>query len=157
MNIYQRKKIFRRRDESSVYRMFIWAVLILAGVWLIRSVQQGEVKPLFLATPTPTRFATSYTLEGDANFTAGQLDAAINAYNEATRVDPNNAEVWAQLSRIQTYSTALLVRQDDIITRLDEAIVSAEKAVELNPDSSYAHAVYAFALNWKASYTQDAR
>lgn len=157
MNIHPKRAIFRRRDESSVYRMFFWVVLILAGIWLIRSVQQGEVKPLFLPTPTPTRFATSYTLEGDAHFTAGQLDAAITAYREAARVDPNNAEVWAQLSRIQTYSTALLVKQDEILLRLDEAIASAEKAVELNPDSSYAHAVQAFALNWKASYTADAR
>lgn len=157
MNIHPKRAIFRRRDDSSVYRMFLWVVLILAGVWLIRSVQQGDVKPLFLPTPTPTRFATSYTLEGDAHFTAGQLDAAITAYREAARVDPNNAEVWAQLSRIQTYSTALLVKQDDILARVDDAIASAEKAVEINPDSSYAHAVQAFALNWKASYTSDAR
>ncbi|MBL8051334.1 MAG: tetratricopeptide repeat protein [Anaerolineales bacterium] len=157
MNIYQRKSIFRKRDESSIYRMFFLVVLILIGVWLIRSVQQGDVKPLFLPTPTPTRYATSYTLEGDAHFTAGQLNAAITAYNEATRVDPNNAEVWAQLSRVQTYSTALLIRREDILVRLDEAIASAEKAIEINPDSSYAHAVYAFALNWKASYTSAGR
>jgi tetratricopeptide (TPR) repeat protein len=157
MNIYQRKNIFRRRDDTAIYRMFLFVVLILGGVWLIRSVMRGDVKPLFLPTPTPTRFATSYTLEGDAHFTAGQLDAAITAYNEAARVDPNNPEVWAQLSRVQTYSTALLVREEEILARLDEAIASSEKAVELNPDSSYAHAVYAFALNWKASYTADER
>ncbi|MBL8090354.1 MAG: tetratricopeptide repeat protein [Anaerolineales bacterium] len=157
MNIYQRKNIFRKRDDTAIYRLFFLLVLILAGVWLIRSVYQGDVKPLFLPTPTPTRFATSYTLEGDAHFTAGQLNAAITAYNEAVRVDPNNAEVWAQLSRVQTYSTALLVRREEILTRLDEAIASAEKAVELNPDSSYAHAVYSFALNWKASYTPAGR
>jgi tetratricopeptide (TPR) repeat protein len=129
----------------------------LLGIWLIRSVQQGDVKPLFLPTSTPTRFAASYSLEGDAYFTAGQLNAAIEAYREATNVDPTNAEVWSQLSRVQTYSTALIVKQDDILARLDEAIVSAEKAVEVNPDSSTAHAVYAFALNWKASYTSDNR
>lgn len=157
MNIYQRKSIFRKRDDTAVYRIFLLVVLILTGVWLIRSVYQGDVKPLFLPTPTPTRLATSYTLEGDAHFTAGQLNAAITAYQEATRVDPNNAEVWAQLSRVQTYSTALLVRREEILTRLDEAIASAEKAVELNPDSSYAHAVHAFALNWKASYLTDDR
>src|SRR5690606_26963924 len=61
------------------------------------------------------------------------------------------------LSRVQTYSTALLVRREEILARLDEAIASAEKAIELNPDSSYAHAVYAFALNWKASYTPAGR
>jgi len=157
MNINYRRSIFRRRDESSVYRMFFFVVLILAGIWLIRSVQQGDVKPLFLPTATPTRFAASFTLEGDAHFTAGKLEAAINAYNDAAAVDPNNAEIWAQLSRVQTYSTALIVQREDILARLDEAILSAEKAVELNPDSSYAHAVHAFALNWKASYTSEDR
>ena len=157
MNINYRRSIFRRRDESSVYRMFFFVVLILAGIWLIRSVQQGDVKPLFLPTATPTRFAASFTLEGDAHFTAGKLEAAINAYNDAAAVDPTNAEIWAQLSRVQTYSTALIVQREDILARLDEAILSAEKAVELNPDSSYAHAVHAFALNWKASYTSEDR
>ena len=157
MNINYRRSIFRRRDESSVYRMFFFVVLILAGIWLIRSVQQGDVKPLFLPTATPTRFAASFTLEGDAHFTAGKLESAINAYNDAAAVDPNNAEIWAQLSRVQTYSTALIVQREDILARLDEAILSAEKAVELNPDSSYAHAVHAFALNWKASYTSEDR
>jgi tetratricopeptide (TPR) repeat protein len=157
MNIYQRRGLFRRRDETAVYRMFFWVILILGGIWLIRSVMQGDVKPLFLPTATPTRFAVSYTLEGDAHFTAGKLDAAINAYREAAAIDPNNAEIWAQLSRVQTYSTALIVQRDDILTRLDEAILSAEKAVELNPDNSYAHAVHAFALDWKASYIQDDR
>lgn len=157
MNIYHKKNIFRRRDDTAVYRMFFLVVLILGGVWLIRSVVQGDVKPLFLPTPTPTRFAESYAMEGDAHFIAGELNSSIAAYNEATKVDPNNAEVWAQLSRVQTYSTALLIRTDEILARLDEAILSAEKAIEINPDSSDAHAVYALSLNWKASYTQDSR
>ena len=157
MNIYQRRSLFRRREETGIYRMFFLVVLILGGIWLIRSVQQGDVKPLFLPTATPTRFASSYTLEGDAHFTAGDFTSAIEAYREATRVDPNNAEVWAQLSRVQTYSTALLVNRADILARLEEAIESAQQAIAVNPDSSYAHAVYSFALNWKASYTADAR
>jgi tetratricopeptide (TPR) repeat protein len=157
MNIYQRRSLFRRREETGIYRMFFLVVLILGGIWLIRSVQQGDVKPLFLPTATPTRFASSYTLEGDAHFTAGELTSAIEAYREATRVDPNNAEVWAQLSRVQTYSTALLVKRADILARLEEAIESAQQAIAVNPDSSYAHAVYSFALNWKASYMADAR
>jgi tetratricopeptide (TPR) repeat protein len=157
MQISQKRPLFRRRDDSSVYRMFLWVVLILAGVWIIRLTQQGDIKPLFLPTPTPTRLATSFTLEGDAHFTAGQLDAALTAYNEASRVEPNNAQVLAQLSRIQTYSTALLVNNEEVLVRLDEAVTSAEKAIELDPDSSYAHTVYSLALNWKATYTRDER
>lgn len=155
MNVYQRRTIFRRRNESSVYRMFFWVVLIMAGIWLIRSVQRGEVKPLFLPTSTPTRFAQSYALEGDAQFTAGQLEASIVAYQEATEVDPNNARVWADLARIQTYSSAMRVNDQAIRERLAEALVSAQKAVEIAPDDSYAHAVHAFALDWNASWAGD--
>jgi len=169
MNINNnRRALFRRRDSNGVYRMFFVIVLILAGIWLIRSVQQGDVKPLFLPTVTPTRFAESYSLEGDALFTAGKLEdstsadgtivpGAITAYKEATHVDPANADVWSQLSRVQTYSTALIVQRENILTRLEEAIASAKKAVELNPDNSDAHAAVAFALDWKASYISDAR
>ncbi|MBC7877118.1 MAG: hypothetical protein H7Y59_08120 [Anaerolineales bacterium] len=162
MNIYHKRAIFRRRDESSVYRMFFWVILILGGIWLIRSVRQGDIKPLFLPTATPTRFAGSYVLEAEALFTAGKLDdtkdaegnvisnGAISSYLEATKVDPNNAKVWADLARVQTYSSAMIVNRDDIKARLAEALVSAEKAVELAPDDSYVHSIYAFTLDWNA-------
>ncbi|MBM3123812.1 MAG: tetratricopeptide repeat protein [Chloroflexi bacterium] len=151
MNVYQRRTIFRRRNESNIYRMFFWVVLILGGVWLIRAVQTGEVKPLFLPTPTPTRFALSYALEGNAQFTAGQLEAAILAYQEAARVDPGNARIWADLARIQTYSSAMLVNDEAIRARLNEALTSAQQAVTVAADDSYAHAVLAFALDWSAN------
>ena len=168
MNIYHKRAIFRRREESSVYRMFFWVILILGGIWLIRSVQQGDVKPLFLPTATPTRFAESYLQEADALFTAGKLDdsvdanekvviGAISSYREAAKVDPNNAQVWADLARVQTYSSAMIVNRDDIKTRLAEALESAKKAVELAPDDSYAHSIYAFTLDWNATFIDDPR
>lgn len=151
MNVHPKRELFRRRSEPNVYRMFFWVVLILGGVWLIRAVSIGDVKPLFQPTPTPTRFATSYALEGDAQFTAGNLDDAITAYLEAAKVDPNNADILAQLARIQTYSSAMLVQDETIKTRLQEGLASAEQAVALAPDDSFAHAVYAFALDWNAN------
>ena len=112
MNVSPRRTLFYRKQGPNIYRLFFLIVMILGGVWLIRQVDQGDVKPLFLPTATPTRFAESYALEGDAQFTAGDMDAAIVAYQEAVRVDPNNAEVWAKLARIQTYSSALLTTDD---------------------------------------------
>lgn len=153
MNISPRRPLFYRKQGPNIYRLFFLIVMILGGVWFIRQMDQGNVRPLFLPTPTPTRFAESYALEGDAEFTAGDMDAAIVAYQEAVRVDPNNAEVWAKLARIQTYSTALLTTDDARRTRLQEALASAEKAVELAPDDSFAHAIYAFALDWNANPT----
>ena len=153
MNIYQKRGLFRRRDEPNVYRMFFWITLILGGIWLIRSVNSGDIKPLFQPTPTPTRFALSYALEGDAQFTAGKLEDAITAYREAAKVDPANAQLLAQLARIQIYSSAMLVKDETIKARLEEALSSAEQAVALAPDDSFTHAVYSFALNWNANLT----
>ena len=59
----------------------------------------------------------------------------------------------ADLARVQTYSSAMLVNRDDIKARLAEALESAKKAVELAPDDSYAHAIYAFTLDWNANPT----
>jgi tetratricopeptide (TPR) repeat protein len=159
MNIYQRRSLFRRRTESNIYRMFFWTTLILGGIWVIRALQSGDIKPLFLPTPTPTRLAISYALQGDALFIAGKMEdspnsiGALSAYKKAVEIDPNNAEVMAQFARIQTYSSAMLVSDADIKQRLQEALVSINKAVELAPDSSAAHAIRAFVLDWNANPT----
>lgn len=152
MNVSPRRPLFNRKSHSNnVYRMFLWVVMILGGVWILQQVDKGEIKPLFEATATPTRAPQSYILEGDASFSAGKVEAAIIAYREALKVDPNNAEIWAKLARIQTYSSAFLITNADIKARLSEALESATKAVELAPENSTAHAIRAFTLDWNAS------
>lgn len=153
MNVNPRRNLFNRRQAPNIYRLFFLIVMILGGVWLIRQVNQGDIKPLFLPTPTPTRLAESYALEGDAQFTAGNMDAAIVAYQEAVRIDPSNAEVWAKLARIQTYSSSLLTTDNAQRERLGEALASAQKAAEIAPDDSFVHAIYAFTLDWNANST----
>jgi tetratricopeptide (TPR) repeat protein len=153
MNLSSRRPIFNRKAESSVYRMFFWVILALGGVWLIVQIRQGDIKSPFEATPTPTRNSNSFALEGSAQFTAGNLDAAISAYREAVRVDPNNAGAWAELAHIQTYSSALLTTDATKRTRLQEALQSARQAVAIAPDDSTAHAMLAFALDWNANPT----
>jgi tetratricopeptide (TPR) repeat protein len=151
MNVYPRRPLFTRRPQSNIYRMFLWVVLILVFIWMLQQMDKGEIQPLFQATPTPTRAADSYALEGDANFTAGNLDAAILAYQDALRVDPSNAATWAKLARIQTYSSAFVFTNELKKERLLTALESARKAVELAPDDSTAHAILAFALDWNAN------
>lgn len=150
MNIGPRRPLFSRKPQSNIYRMFLWVVMLLGGIWILQEVSRGDIQPLFLATPTPTRTTDSYIMQGDANFTAGNLDAAIRAYQQAVEVDPNNAQTWAKLARIQTYSTAFLITNDEKKARLLEAVDSANKAVELAPDDSTAHAIRAFAHDWSA-------
>ncbi|MCI0553223.1 MAG: tetratricopeptide repeat protein [Anaerolineae bacterium] len=160
MNVSPRRPLFSRKPQSNVYRMFLWVLMLLGGIWMLQQINKGEIQPLFLATPTPTRTTDSYILEGDANFTAGNLTAAITAYEEAVRVNPNDAETWAKLARIQTYSSAFLITNPEKKARLLEARDSATKAVELAPEDSTAHAIRAFVLDWNANsslYPDDLR
>jgi tetratricopeptide (TPR) repeat protein len=121
----------------------------MAGLYLIWNIDTGKVQPLFIPTPTATRSATSYREEGTAFFEAGNLDLAIKAYQDALAVNSGDYIGWTELARIQTYSSALLT-QERQRTRLAEALESIDRAVELAPEDSSAHAVRAFVLDWSA-------
>jgi tetratricopeptide (TPR) repeat protein len=151
MNVNPRRPLFNRKPQTNIYRMFVWVVMLLGGVWMIQQIDQGNIKPLLQETAVPTRSVQSYALEGDANFNAGKVEAAITAYRNAVEVDPNNAEIWWKLARIQTYSSTFLITTDQKKLRLQEALQSAEKAVELAPEDSTVRAVHAFTLDWNAS------
>jgi len=151
MNLSPRRPLYNRRAESNVYRMFFWALLALGGVWLLIQMRNGSIKSPFQPSPTPTRTSQSFALEGDAEFTAGQLDSAIAAYKQGTQVDPSNAELQAKLARIQTYSSQLLLSDADQKTRLQEALSSATQAEKIAPDDSTVRAIRAFVLDWNAS------
>lgn len=148
MIVRNRRPLFYHRKKSSIYRVFLWFCIILAGVWLISQVNAGAIQRPFQPSPTPTRSVLSYTLEGDASFAAGLLNDAINAYTEAAGVDPTNMDVWVKLARIQTYSSNLLTTDAQRWERMKAALVSINKAVPLAPDDSTVHAVRAFVLDW---------
>ena len=145
------------RRRSNPYRILLLIVLLLGAIWLFLSVNRGDIQSPFMPTPTPTRLPNSYILEAQAYFEVGKLDDpasdldAIGAYQLALQVDPENAQVWAELARIQTYSTSLVSTDQQRLARLEEALVSIERAVELAPDDSTVFAIYAFVLDWNAS------
>jgi len=78
------------------------------------------------------------------------INDAIDAYQAALREDPNNAQGWAQLARIQAYSTQTLRNDTERLKRLQEALKSADTAVKLAPDDSTVRAIYSFVLDWYA-------
>jgi tetratricopeptide (TPR) repeat protein len=151
MRVRQRRsQLFHETGPTSnPYRLMLWGVLIVAGLYMMWNIDTGRVQPLFIPTPTSTRSATSYREEGTAFFEAGNLEQAINAYQDALAVNPDDYIGWTELARIQTYSSALLT-QELQRERLAEALASIDKAVELAPEDSSAHAVRAFVLDWSA-------
>jgi tetratricopeptide (TPR) repeat protein len=156
MKVNRRRALFYQRRTSNLYRLFALALFILAGVWIIIRLYTGEISNPFDPTPTSTRTINSWVLEGEASFNAGDLPAAITAYQEAAKVDPNNAEALAELARIQAYSSRLLSNDTDRLTRLTEALQSADQAKTLSPEDDNVLAIRAFVLDWNADPNLDA-
>jgi len=121
------------KSGFNIYRFMVLVGLILGGIWLLLSIERGQVEPLFKPTPTPTRTADSYIMEAQAYFQAGKLDApdppaptppipdAIDTYQRAVESDPTNALAWAEKARIQTYSITMLSNDPERRARLREA------------------------------------
>jgi tetratricopeptide (TPR) repeat protein len=155
MKVTRRRALFHQRRTTNVYRLFVLALLIMAGAWLIIRLTSHEIANPFSPTPTSTRMIDSWVQEGEASFNAGDLPAAITAYQEALRVDPNNAEIQAELARIQAYSSRLLSNDSDRLVRLTEALQSADQAKTLAPEDSNVLAFRAFVLDWNADPNLD--
>jgi tetratricopeptide (TPR) repeat protein len=155
MKLDRRRPLFYQRRTSNLYRLFFLVVFIFAGVWFTTRLSAGQIRNPFLPTPTATRTVNSWAMQGDAFFQSGDLNAAIQAYTQATVVDPNNGQIWAELARIQAYSSRLLSNDTDRLARLTEALKSADQAVAVAPDDSMAHAIRTFVLDWNADPALD--
>jgi tetratricopeptide (TPR) repeat protein len=130
--------------------MLVYAAMIGGGVLLTRAVEAGRVRPLFLPTPTPTRTALSWQQEAATWFAAGDLEQAILAYQAALAANPEEARLWAELARVQTYSSALVPTEARRRERLVQARASADRAVALAPEDSMAQAIRALVYDWSA-------
>ncbi len=133
------------------YRVIVLLGLIMGGIWILLGIDRGDVQPLFQPTPTPTRTVNSYVMEGEAQFKAGSLGGAILAYEQAVSVEPDNSHAWAELARIQTYSSSLLSTNEDRYNRLTQARDSINKATAIDPDNAEVQAVRSFVHDWYAS------
>lgn len=136
------------KKKSSPVRIFILLVLILAGLFVVRGFNVGQIQPFLWVTPTPTRSLNSYAMEGETHFQAGNLEKAIEAYRNAIKMSPQDASLRAELARIQVYSTSQITVDADKIARLEEALATIDEGLEINPESSDLFAVKAFALDW---------
>jgi tetratricopeptide (TPR) repeat protein len=139
------------KKHSNIYRVLALLVLIVFFMTVLTGIAKGEVQPLFMPTPTPTRTTHSFVIEGQTHFEAGNLDAAIESFQKATALDPEDPELFIDLARIQTYSSSLLTTDAERSQRLAEALDSIDRAKELASDSSEVLAMRSFVLDWNAN------
>ncbi len=151
MQLSGHEPTFRQnKPKSNPYRMMVWVVLIMGAMAVLRANIQGSFRP-FAPAPTPTRTTNSYAQEAETYFIAGDLDKAITAYQQATSRDPSDFHLWSDLARVQVYSSELLTTDQQKYDRLTAGVASAREGVKLAPNESEAHAILAFALDWRAT------
>jgi tetratricopeptide (TPR) repeat protein len=119
----------------------VLVVLIAAGLVVLTLEDQGKVQPLFQATAAPTRVPQSFADEAEAQFAAGNLSAAADAYQQAVAIDPENLDYRVALARIQIYAG-----------EYEDALQSATDALLVDSNNAKAKAIYAWALDWNVVY-----
>ncbi|HJW89842.1 MAG TPA: tetratricopeptide repeat protein [Anaerolineales bacterium] len=162
----------KRGRRPNFWRILALLTLIGAAFYVDRVVVPAT-PPLFIPTATPTRNPESFIAEADAFLEEGKLTQAIAAYEKAVRSDPYNVSIYLSLARAQMYTNQYepalenaknaLVRNNanplghtlkawalDYLKNYTEAEASIKQALELDPDSAFAHAVYAEILMDKA-------
>ncbi len=149
--IHRRYIFLRQKPRNDPYRVLILLALLLAALFVLREFRSGAIETPFQSTPTPTRSVVSFEQEAETYFQIGDLNKAIDSYKRAIEVQPQNPQLYAELARIQTYSSSLLTTTEGRRTRLQDALDSIDKAIELAPEDSTAHAVRAFVLDWNAN------
>jgi tetratricopeptide (TPR) repeat protein len=132
-------------------RAAFYFTAIAAGSILLYLLGSGTVRSPYAAPPTATRSAQSFTEEGDAFFAAGQLEKAIEAYAQATAVDPKNPVTLAELARIQTYSSALIISTKAQSDRLAEARTNIQKAIDLDKENGHSYTIQTLVLDWSSN------
>jgi tetratricopeptide (TPR) repeat protein len=150
VNLRDNRLSFRNRSPVP-YRLLIWATLIVAALWVFVQVDRGEIEPLFQPTPTATRSISSYIQEGQAFFEAGNLDAAVQAYEDAIAVEPENDRLKAELAQVLVYSSALQTTDAQRAERLGRALEIINEAAETSPRDSLVQAIKVFVLDWNAN------
>jgi len=152
MYLQGKEPSFRKtRKKPNPYRILVLLALIAFFFTILSGIARGDIEPLFMPTPTPTRSTDSFVIEGETHFAAGDLDSAITAFQSATELDPNDTTLFTELARIQTYSSALLTTDAERSERLREALESIDQAKELAPKDSQVLAVRAFVLDWRSN------
>jgi tetratricopeptide (TPR) repeat protein len=177
------RDLYRRRRRVPWLRVLMLLILIGAGGYVVYSILVNTQSPIVTtSTPTPMPTATPspaiYVATAEDAYWAGDLEAAIEAYQRALDIEPNQSELYMALSRLLTfqgqperglemarealrrqpenaYAWALLGMAYDWLSMPIEAIDACEKAVSLDPTLPEAYAylaeAYIDAGNWFAA------
>lgn len=134
----------RRRKRPNYFSWTVLGLVLLFGYYFNQIYLPAQPNP-FEATPTPTRSPESLVTEAKELFKDGKLSQAIDAYEQAIKASPQDPTIYIELARVQVFAG-----------RPVEAQANAENALLLNPSSSMANAVKAWALDFQGGADNNA-
>jgi tetratricopeptide (TPR) repeat protein len=134
----------RRRKRPNLFGWTLFGLVVLFGYYFNQVYLPAQPNP-FEATPTATRSPESLATEAENLFKDGKLLPSIEAYGEAIKASPQNPSLYIAVARIQVWAG-----------QYEEAKANAENAMLLNPESSMASAVHAWALDFLGGETNRA-
>ena len=152
MFIDERKNLFRNpRGSSNPYFVMAILLVVVALVAVVRAFAQGEIWPPFIPTPTPTRTVNSFVIEGDTHFQAGSLEKAIQSYQRALVLEPDNSHVRANVLSSLSNSNLPAAEKEEYRNQAEsEALI----AIQLDNNNLLAKAYYAEILMDQFKYEQ---
>lgn len=129
----------RRRGKGR----FLWPLVVIAVIGIVLYEQQPTwlIPQQIQPTPVPTRSAISYLAEAEDALAVADYDAAISAFLEMARLEPENATPLARLSELY------LMFQD-----LPRSLQYAERAYALGQEDPEVLTAYARITDWVADY-----
>jgi tetratricopeptide (TPR) repeat protein len=135
----------RRRRGGGGALLVIWIVvmtMVLAVIWRFNSVQSWVVASVS-GDPTATPTAITLAREGERAYLNGDLAAAIDYYEQAAALAPNNIDILFEYGRILIYRS---YAGRNYAYRTADALEVAQKAVESAPNNVRAQALLCNAL-----------
>ena len=133
----------KKKRRSSPVRVLILLIMIGATLYFYGLIRQEEVESPFIPTPTPTRSAFSYADEALELYLQGKLPQAIDTYERAIALDPDDVLFYIPLVRLLTLEGRSL-----------EAIRYGQQVVGMAPENARAWAVLGMAYDWDGRVTE---
>lgn len=130
----------RRRRTSNPLTIIILLLLIGGGIY-INQVVVPQTPPLFMPTPTPTRSPESYLAEAEQFMREGKFKQAIQVYQTALLVNPDNPAIYLAIARLQVYTN-----------QYKAAVDNAGNALVINPNNAAALALRGYAQGLSGNY-----
>lgn len=133
----------RRRGSRGLLVVWTIVMLMALGVLMRFNTVQSWVLASVLSDATPTLDPVTRAQLGERAYLAGDIETAIQHYEQAAAVDPENINILFEYGRMLVYRS---YAGRSFFTYAEKALEVAQQAMEIAPDNPQANALLSLAL-----------